>query len=438
MEMQGCWSCGRSLPERAIFCPQCAVQVRCKACRETLERNARACVACGTLVGESGDPPSGGAAGVGQAINTLELVETNDRRSLRVSCTDAAADSLRDTIGLLIAGRFGTPVGEYRLPLGGEMPADQQKQVLPGPGQALNGEGGAQAAVPTLAPAAPQETETDRLRRVFRHDGQQLRLANSQLKATSRLDAARRVVYLFLYAGELEEREKVPRAELNAVLKDAGLFDTNSSHWISTSADLLVEGSEVGLRLPGREKARKVLNEVFDPAIPNAWALGAPAQERRVRPNPTDGGGAKRSGRASRQGTVSRLTKKTDGWFSAWRERGLPVNGHALLTGLANVDKAIFGLWAIRRAVGDDGKIVTRGELRTFLYKAFEVRVDDRTLSRALESKTARDKVLKVASNKYQYQITQSGMRYAEQLTSASPGTPPAAASSNGSAGTSP
>jgi hypothetical protein len=63
--------------------------------------------------------------------------------------------------------------------------------------------------------------------------------------------------------------------------------------------------------------------------------------------------------------------------------------------------------------MGDAGKIVSRGKLRKFLYEAFELKVDDRNLGRALQSEAAKGKVLTVSGG---HQITPSGIQYAEQL----------------------
>src|SRR5262245_3199315 len=108
MEAQICPSCKSILPERAVFCPACATQVRCKACHDLLEPKAHACVSCGSLVGELAPASLGNRAGVAsRAVNTLQFEETDRRRSLRAEFTDEAVGSLSGTIGLLMAGRLG-------------------------------------------------------------------------------------------------------------------------------------------------------------------------------------------------------------------------------------------------------------------------------------------------------------------------------------------
>jgi hypothetical protein len=57
---------------------------------------------------------------------------------------------------------------------------------------------------------------------------------------------------------------------------------------------------------------------------------------------------------------------------------------------------------------------VSRDNLATFLYEAFEIKVDGRSLGRALESDAVRGKVLKV--KRAGYQILPPGMDYAREM----------------------
>jgi hypothetical protein len=60
---------------------------------------------------------------------------------------------------------------------------------------------------------------------------------------------------------------------------------------------------------------------------------------------------------------------------------------------------------------------VTRGALARFLYKAFEVQVDDRSLQHALSSDADKgDRVLEVEGTRYQ--ITPTGIAHVEQFAS--------------------
>jgi len=103
-QVQNCPSCTSPLAERGFFCASCAVQVRCKQCREPLEKNARACVMCGTPIGTGEAAPS--ANGHGSPMNTLELQEDTRSRSLRISFTDAAIGSVGETVNHLVLDKL--------------------------------------------------------------------------------------------------------------------------------------------------------------------------------------------------------------------------------------------------------------------------------------------------------------------------------------------
>jgi hypothetical protein len=84
------------------------------------------------------------------------------------------------------------------------------------------------------------------------------------------------------------------------------------------------------------------------------------------------------------------------------------------MEGKANWEKGLLGLWSIRRATQDAVKDVSRVHLAAFLWAAFEIKINDRTLSGALESDAAKGKVEKVAGTKYQ--ALPPGMAHMEKL----------------------
>src|SRR5581483_4872049 len=141
--MQNCPSCGALLAERALFCASCAIQVRCKECRELLEKDARACIMCGSAVGAGTASPivSGNIA----QMNTLELQEDLRSRSLRISFTDTAIGSLGETVNRLLSDKL-TRQGRQALKTGEGGPT--QLPLLPG----ADGDGGDQTAADVKPP----------------------------------------------------------------------------------------------------------------------------------------------------------------------------------------------------------------------------------------------------------------------------------------------
>ena len=81
-----CPQCGTQLQDRAIYCPACGIQARCKQCREELVRDARVCMLCGAPA----SPADANLTSQLPIVNRIRFVETDKRRSLDAELTDDA------------------------------------------------------------------------------------------------------------------------------------------------------------------------------------------------------------------------------------------------------------------------------------------------------------------------------------------------------------
>jgi hypothetical protein len=421
--MYTCPSCSHTLSERAIYCGSCSKQARCKACHELLESNAKACVICGTLLGE-GQARNGSAPNKSTgSVNTFLLKETTNSRTVEVNFSDTAIVNLGDVLGYVANSRIGRR----------KTATDEAAEQLLLPGTSHDSDGGVEGQTPVIArvpePRANLQGsgERGRMQEVFAQDGERLVLDNLRLKANSQLDAGRRLVYLFLYAHELDGHQQVSREAINEVLKDVGLYDPNVSNWISTSPDLR-ESDENGqsmfrLRKTGRDEAKRILGEVLDNNVPDTWALSDRSRTR----SKTTGDSTSND----KSTTVSGRKKSTeqDDWAAKWVALESGVDGHSIVNDANGLNKGLFGLWAVRRATQDAVKVVSHKRLATFLHKAFVVKVAPSTLQTALESPNAKGKVIRVKGG---YEITPTGMNEAASLAGVAKSQ--AAAASKGSA----
>ena len=412
--MQTCPSCDNVLSERAIFCASCAKQARCKKCHDVLEPNARACVSCGTRVEGNGSTEGHSVNSSSANMNTFMLRETTRSRTIEVSFSDTAIVNLGDILGYVGNDRM-----VKRAPFTQSNAQQENSQLL------LTGITEAITSTPDEPNEATEHTETqstpptetetdrDRLRQVFFHDGERLVLDNLHLKATSQLDAARRLVYLFLYAHELESRQQISRENINDVLRDVGLYEPNIVNWISTSSDLR-KSSEDGqpmfrLRMTGRDEAKKILEQILNPNIPNEWVLSDRSRTRnKGASDPTPSDKAKPNSHRGRKKSAEPVA-----WADKWASLNLGIDGHSIVERASGLNKGLFGLWAIRKATGDTVKVVSKQNLASFLHRAFVVKVAPSTLSGALESKSAKGKVLRVKGG---YEITPTGIADAQSL----------------------
>lgn len=363
---------------------------------------------CGTLLGE-GQPANGHSQeSFAGSKNTFFLKETSNTRTVEVSFSDTAIVNLGDVLGYVASSRIGkrktaTDQSSAQLLLPGAS-LDLDEDNIEEPSSLIN-----RVSEPPLN--MPTTGERERLREVFAQDGECLVLDNLRLKASGQLDAGRRLVYLFLYAHELDGHQHVSRDAINEVLKDIGLYDPNISNWISTSPDLR-ESSENGqsmfrLRKTGRDEAKRVLDEVLNDEIADTWTL---TDRTRMRAKSVADGSS--NGRTKT--TTSKKSAEPDEWATKWAALELGVDGHSIVEEASSLNKGLFGLWAIRRATNDSIKVVSDGKLVAFLHKAFVVKVPRTTLISALESKNAKGKVIRVSGG---YEITPTGMNEALSMS---------------------
>lgn len=417
-----CPNCGIALPPRGRFCPKCATPTRCGSCGSLLEPGAVACVECGVLVGQEGS--IGGSTGTDDAtaaVNVIRFEETRSTRSLQGNLTDDAVASLSEAIGAVLSGRLeARPKRLSRSKLNDAIEAATSVgETTYEPTYTIEAEG-----TIVSPPGSPSITslssDQERMREVFRYDGQHFLLDQSELKGDSKRDTVSRLTYLLLLAHELEGRPRVPRSVILAVIKDAGLHDSNTSKVFGQLSDLSVDADTVGLRSNGRIKAREYLEAVLDPNVANTWKLSSKPRGR-----------IKAEKAESEEGEVSQVSirRKSVGskkmvmpWVKAWHDLNLPVNGHAIISSRSVADKGIFGLWAIRRAAPDAGKAASRGNIALFLWETFEIKVDDRGLDRSL-SKGADGRVARVTGATFQ--ILPPGVKWAEELAGVQGGSAP-------------
>src|SRR5260370_1505094 len=112
-----CHSCNADLSERGSFGKEGGEKARCTNCRDVLEKNASACVECGTKIGHQNEPSAVPYATNGTSSfvlppnrNTLNFHEDKNSRRFEASLTDEALTSIGDVFGHLFTQRDGHKV----------------------------------------------------------------------------------------------------------------------------------------------------------------------------------------------------------------------------------------------------------------------------------------------------------------------------------------
>ncbi len=301
-----------------------------------MEPDAEGCVACGTAVGESGGTVTVSTQTIDKngisnvPINTLEFVETETSRgysrSLKASVTNEVGTSLGGALLEAITGGR-TSIGTIRNghAKGQNIDIDETQPLSLLDLNQSQDELVVDAPIQHTLASTESRADADNLRHVFRYKDEQLRLTETRLKAKSKLDAARRLTYLFLYAHELEGRAEIPRKVLKEELEKAGCFDRNVATWINKNPDLLREEDRLGLQKSGREAAQKVLAEVLDPNIPDRWRLNTGGGTRKAKFN---GKGDESADSSPKNGSrkSNSFSQTVESWVTAWKTLSLNID----------------------------------------------------------------------------------------------------------------
>jgi hypothetical protein len=400
-QVQNCPSCSSPLAERGFFCASCTVQVRCKVCREPLEKNARACVMCGTPIGtgEAGRSANDHSA----PMNTLELQEDTRSRSLRISFTDAAIGSVGETVNHLVLDKLAPRGARSFKGVDAPLPTVPQLSAAPAAaaGQVIDVLHGADHK-----PVAPPTGDEERIRNIFEPDGEDFKLEENRLKADSRLDYARRLTYLFIYAHELAGRKPIRLDLVKKILETSKVWDTNTRYLLRHKIAVEVEGDTIRLKKEGREKAVQALDEILDTAHPDAgWT---PESQGRTTRSGGDAKEAKPTGKVGRK-----RSNQAEEWAAKWEKHTDTVDGHFILKDKTILDKAILALWAIHK-VG--GKVASALYVQRFIAAGFSFNEKRRSVRATLDRENAGEFLISADGG---YKLTPSGTKRAEQLTKA-------------------
>ncbi len=422
--MQTCPSCQHPLSSNGFYCSNCPQQIRCKNkdCYEILLPGAKRCVMCGTPIGEGHNGSASSNSGLLPAVmNTLKFVETSKgySREIQASLSNEVGISWGGAaIAAIVGGQITPGKPSNSRPVIRDLSNAEPQQLSLFNDESSNENN--KSTIDTVAqlPGA-NGIDADKLKQIFRHNGEQLQLMETRLKAANRLDAARRLTYLvLLYSLDVDGREEVPRTELNETLKSVRLYDNNTATWIGKSADLIVERDMVGLRLSGQEQARKVLAQVLDRSIEDKWNLTTGAGSRSSKSSARsdeDSENSTKNGKRKNNG----FSKEVESWVANWKPLASNIDFHAAIKDCTVIQKGLFGLWAIGKATSNAEIVVSSYKLKQFLYLGFGIKIDERHLERTLQAASGQGSLIKVQSG---FQLLPPGLAEVERLTSSRPG----------------
>lgn len=332
--MPYCPSCNNELSERALYCASCGVQAKCKACRDILDLKAHFCVSCGTPVGEGSSIHPERASRPDRVLshNIIEFSEDAKSRHFHAEVSDAAVDSVSQSLGIFLSQRIGKPVSRVQ-----RQTSNLDEVIVDGTDDIKDYEDDPHPIIEG-AKALPVGSDLEILQRIFRRTGNKLELEDSRLKQNSQQDFVRRLTVLFLFAHELYGQQTVPRTDLNAILTKAKVYDSNSRQWIRDTDFITVDGDSVRLISRGREHAQKVINECLDPQKETTWSSQSKSRRRSSKGHSDEKEGEAEGGKArkGRRAKAESYTAQVKGLF----ERDFFAEGHTSKEVLAELERA--------------------------------------------------------------------------------------------------
>jgi hypothetical protein len=389
-----CPYCQAVISERGFFCGQCAKQLKCRKCSEYLEVNAIACVMCGTKIIQSDSETSGNNTNT--PINSIQFEQKGNSRSLSARFTNE--------VGAVVAGALGYAMN---------MQPVKPKKLFGIPNQDNTGK--PQFTFPGSTNENKDETISDAfvinddeyweiLSKIFVQEGNQLRLVNSRLKHTGKLDQGARLAILLLYTYKIVGKNKVDRSHMNEVLTKAKLFDGNFRTWIAKNDYILITDGQVELSVPGEEIAKEILTEIANPDIEIGKTIVAKSNSRKAQK------------KKSSQKNTSSSTEDVDAL--AWRHE--PDKWGSPLQSWNPTKKAIWLLYVAEKELNQGG-LTTKQIHQTFNTQFKQAgQISGSNVARDLgKAKTnAKEKPVgeDVTKNPNQWFLTETGRKLAEQL----------------------
>ena len=246
-----CQFCNQELPDGAKFCYKCNKQIICLGCGEPLIENSPICVYCGKEI----------KLHQAQAnVNHIKYFETETGKSFEASFSDETAGNVVDVFAQFLPIKRNSGTLQHQSLL-------QISQTEDANAQEVN-----DTAIEINNTNPSKNEELNKINNIFTVKGESIVLYEKRLKANSKRDQQARICLLFLLYYKVVAPKEVTREDVNNILKKENIYDGGFRAWLSEHRSYFITDNDtLELSPEGEEKAKEILNEVFDKTIEGSW-----------------------------------------------------------------------------------------------------------------------------------------------------------------------
>lgn len=246
-----CQFCNQELPDGANFCHKCFKQIVCLQCGKPLVEDSPICVYCGKEI----------KMRIAQSnVNHIKYSETEKGKSFEASFSDETAGNVVDVFAQFIPMKRNSGTLQHQSLL-------QISQTEDANAQEIN-----DTAIEINNTNPGNNEDSNKINNIFTVKGESIVLYEKRLKANSKSDQQARICLLFLLYNKVVTKKEVSREDLNNILEKENLYDGNFRAWLSKHRSYFIADNDtLELSPEGEEKAKEILNEVFDKTVEGSW-----------------------------------------------------------------------------------------------------------------------------------------------------------------------
>lgn len=253
MKIIDCPNCAKPISETAIFCGKCRTQIRCSDCKGVIEPDDLYCQNCGSEVNRK------------NSASTMNKIRY-DGKSFEAEFTDTVGKDVTETFGKIFL----------------ESQRSKNERLLEGrKDNNEDSDGGTIDVDAEVLNNLEQSEEVSSIKKkrgikdLFREKEGKLDLLETRIKASGKTDYAMRLTYLVVLFYKSTGHDTIDKSKINELLKYCGVYDGHyRGAFGKAKAHFLVDSKKVEFRPAGLEKAKKILDEVYDESIEDKWGLG--------------------------------------------------------------------------------------------------------------------------------------------------------------------